>query len=114
MAFKMPFVHWDLSWAVQKEIMKRECNEQAISAMKQYINQMQIKQQFQYCEKNLPDPSVCYQMVFGDDYFWSWNQTIYDLINFHFRSQLQLNKITYYQCTLYEEGQDHLVPNQEH
>ena len=41
--------------------------------MKQYLNQKDIKSSVRNCIMAMPDNPICYQLVFSDDYFWSWN-----------------------------------------
>ena len=46
-------------------------NWEPIKAMKQYLNQKDIKSSVRNCIRAMPDNPECYQLVFSDDYFWS-------------------------------------------
>ena len=45
-------------------------NWEPIKAMKQYLNQKDIKSSVQNCIRAMPENPACYQLVFSDDYFW--------------------------------------------
>ena len=40
-------------------------------AMQQYLKRKTIKSSVRDCIAAMPDNPACYQLVFGDDYFWS-------------------------------------------
>ena len=39
--------------------------------MQQYLKRKNIKSSVRDCIAAMPDNPACYQLVFGDDYFWS-------------------------------------------
>ena len=61
---------WSHYLAIERSILK------PTKAMKQYINQKDIRTSVRNCIKAMPDNPACYQLVFGDDYFWSWKRDI--------------------------------------
>ena len=42
-----------------------------LKAMQQYLKRKNIKSSVRDCIAAMPDNPACYQLVFGDDYFWS-------------------------------------------
>ena len=53
--------------------------------MQQYLKRKTIKNSVRDCISAMPDNPACYQLVFGDDYFWSWNDATVKFYEFNSR-----------------------------
>ena len=53
--------------------------------MQQYLKRKTIKNSVRDCISAMPDNPACYQLVFGDDYFWSWNDPTVKFYEFNSR-----------------------------
>ena len=51
--------------------MRESIHLKPFKAMQQYLKRKNIKSSVRDCIAAMPDNPACYQLVFGDDYFWS-------------------------------------------